>query len=430
MQGRPSPGLSDILAFLFWALVLVPPPAHTSEWKGTREIRDGVVYVSNPAEPMNGTVEYELRELWRLESETADGEVVFGVVEDVAEDPEGNVYILDSQLKTVHVVSPEGQYLRSIGREGEGPGEFSNPVQLIYGPQAELRIVDLADARVVRLGLDGVPIQSSSLRIPEYPDSWPSRLLPHPSGSWVAKIRTRNRSETEITESDIICVVSNTGNVVAELTNRLVRHRVRGEPYVYDEESEEMIRLLGVTADGRILVSEDYAELSFSIFNVQGHLMQRISREGEPLQRSADRFSELENFWESYYSERRNVVVKISPFDRALDRASQRWDERFWVRTVSGMLNLPPNHAEIVDVYDQEGVFVEQAVLKHEFAEDEDLLFLLPDHVVIARGAYSASLVAAGAVRQSSDETEIRQPAVICCKALRVAQNSREPGRH
>ena len=54
------------------------PPTLAGEWKGTRELIDGVAHVKNPAEPMEPPVVYELRELWRLESETEDGDVVFG----------------------------------------------------------------------------------------------------------------------------------------------------------------------------------------------------------------------------------------------------------------------------------------------------------------------------------------------------------------
>lgn len=47
--------------------------------------------------------------------------------EDVAVDAGGNVYVLDSGNGRVVVFDPEGQPLRSFGRQGQGPGEFQSP---------------------------------------------------------------------------------------------------------------------------------------------------------------------------------------------------------------------------------------------------------------------------------------------------------------
>ena len=51
----------------------------------------------------------------------------FGRVSDLAADDEGNVYVLDERADELRVFSPEGEYLRTIGRRGRGPGEFSRP---------------------------------------------------------------------------------------------------------------------------------------------------------------------------------------------------------------------------------------------------------------------------------------------------------------
>jgi len=43
---------------------------------------------------------------------------------DVTFDEKGNLYILDSSGKSILVWDPEGRFVKSIGREGDGPGEF------------------------------------------------------------------------------------------------------------------------------------------------------------------------------------------------------------------------------------------------------------------------------------------------------------------
>ena len=39
-------------------------------------------------------------------------------------DNQQNIYITEGQQKTIMVFGPQGEYLRSIGRSGNGPGEF------------------------------------------------------------------------------------------------------------------------------------------------------------------------------------------------------------------------------------------------------------------------------------------------------------------
>jgi len=42
-------------------------------------------------------------------------------------DADGNIWVVDRRLRQMLVVSPEGEVLRTIGRNGEGPGEFRGP---------------------------------------------------------------------------------------------------------------------------------------------------------------------------------------------------------------------------------------------------------------------------------------------------------------
>ncbi len=58
--------------------------------------------------------------------ENGDSNYVMGGVEGVAFGPDGNIAVLDCARSTVRLYSPEGEYLRSIGQRGNGPGELQN----------------------------------------------------------------------------------------------------------------------------------------------------------------------------------------------------------------------------------------------------------------------------------------------------------------
>jgi len=59
---------------------------------------------------------------------------LFGIVEDVVISDQGEIYFLDTQLAEIKVFSIHGEYLRTIGRGGEGPGELLAPGHIsLYG---------------------------------------------------------------------------------------------------------------------------------------------------------------------------------------------------------------------------------------------------------------------------------------------------------
>jgi hypothetical protein len=76
-------------------------------------------------EPAHPPRTVQLEELWRVGGE--DGELLFGAIVGTTTDPDGNVYLLDHHLKHVEVISPDGEHLRTLSGEGDGPGEIRNP---------------------------------------------------------------------------------------------------------------------------------------------------------------------------------------------------------------------------------------------------------------------------------------------------------------
>jgi hypothetical protein len=72
--------------------------------------------------------------LWRVAPEvragTGDGPGALSAVSDVTIGRDGSVYVSQPQENVVKVYDARGRYLRSIGREGGGPGEFERPASL------------------------------------------------------------------------------------------------------------------------------------------------------------------------------------------------------------------------------------------------------------------------------------------------------------
>ncbi|MEN8208202.1 MAG: 6-bladed beta-propeller [Candidatus Fermentibacteria bacterium] len=58
--------------------------------------------------------------------EIGDSTLVMGAIEGLAYGPDGNIAVLDCARACIRIYSPEGEYIRQIGRRGNGPGELQS----------------------------------------------------------------------------------------------------------------------------------------------------------------------------------------------------------------------------------------------------------------------------------------------------------------
>jgi hypothetical protein len=94
---------------------------------------------------------------------------LIGEVAGITVDQGDNVYIIDSACKSIRVFNSTGTYLRQIGCEGTGPGEFSdyNFLQMALSPKGDLYVMDRKISRISRFSAKGEYLYS--FRIPFYP---------------------------------------------------------------------------------------------------------------------------------------------------------------------------------------------------------------------------------------------------------------------
>ena len=72
--------------------------------------------------------ELALTEEWRYAPpETSPYDRLIGLSSSVARHPESGVYVVDLLGSAVLHLSLDGDFIRRIGRRGEGPGEFQSP---------------------------------------------------------------------------------------------------------------------------------------------------------------------------------------------------------------------------------------------------------------------------------------------------------------
>ncbi len=89
------------------------------------------------------------------ELETEDENLAFHIPSDIAKDGQGNIYILDAGNHRIQKFGPDGNYIETIGRRGQGPGEFYLPLSLDIDSRGYLYVSDPQNQRVQILKPDG-----------------------------------------------------------------------------------------------------------------------------------------------------------------------------------------------------------------------------------------------------------------------------------
>lgn len=133
-------------------------------WKGRVEVKDGVRIVINPIQPLYGAFALEVdRDL--VIGDADDENRAFFYRFDVAVDKAGRILIYDPRSYRIRMFAQDGTFLRSFGKQGQGPGELQNPSTLWCDGQDNLQVVDPPKLHLFDpqgLFLKSLPLPSSS----------------------------------------------------------------------------------------------------------------------------------------------------------------------------------------------------------------------------------------------------------------------------
>lgn len=84
-----------------------------------------------------------------------DENLAFNLPRDVVIDSQGNTYILDGKNNNIVKLNQDGEYLGTIGRGGQGPGDFNLPYSMDIDSSDLLYINDFANRRIQILSTKG-----------------------------------------------------------------------------------------------------------------------------------------------------------------------------------------------------------------------------------------------------------------------------------
>jgi hypothetical protein len=413
------------LSILFLSVLVV---LSTSELLAGESVQiDGIRHVRNSATPAGGTRVLELEELWRAGGE--DDEMIFGLLTQVLGDEDGNVYLLDAQLHQVFVYSPEGQLIRSLFREGDGPGEIRAPRDMLFLPDGAIGVVQQFPGKVISVDRQGNPKGSLVLGGDDPTKGGVSIVLSAQAQAGTVVLACMGQTFVENTQvrTNYLASFSPSGT---ELNRYLEEeNRVDFSQPVFSEKRHHLDWLWtsALGFDGTLFVAPHRDQYLIEVYGSDGRLQRTIEREFVPTKRTGEEKHQMKTLVEQAF---RGVPFEIE-FEVEDTEPVIGWrhrgirpmlDGHLWVLTSEGVRMQPDSIMATFDVFDPDGNFKEQvAVACPGNSLRDGLFFVGNDRAVLIKGfvdAMGAMVFMSGVIGKDEDE-EPEPMSVICYRIVK-----------
>lgn len=373
--------------------------------------------VENPSEPSQGTQKVELEELWRIGGED-DEDNIFGVVNRALVDDDNNIYLLDAQLSQISVYSPDGELIKILGKEGDGPGEFRGPVDMCFLPDGNLGVVQAFPGKVIKLSLDNTPAGVWQLGDPATGGFFIMRALKCNGGVVVAggTQQKMDQSIGEIKRRNFVATLAEDGNLGTNLTE--VEHTMDMANFKLDELEiiESPDRRFDVGSDGQTVVAIPRYGYEVSVFNAAGDLERVFTRKYESWKRDERAMKMWQNIFDFIETNQApGAAIHIEDFQPDVEFLRVAGDGSTWVLTSRAMWDSPEGIFTSYDVFSPEGVYEKKLDIICEGDPVEDFLFFAGDDLAfVVTGFWDAALSQFGGSGGADDEEEPEPMSVIC----------------
>jgi len=134
--------------------------AQQKTYPALTEVKDGVKTITNPDYPRDGRFVAKLTQEMSCGEESGPDAAILNKPLELKVDDQGRVYVMDMGDVNIKVYDEQGRFLRTIGREGQGPGEFGGLAFFEMLSGGRICVLDGMQSRVAILTTDGKFISS------------------------------------------------------------------------------------------------------------------------------------------------------------------------------------------------------------------------------------------------------------------------------
>ena len=269
-----------------------------------------------------------------ITDEAMGGKDFFGSLMAVALDDNGNLYVCDYQANNLKKFDPAGKYLGTIGKAGQGPGDFSGPASVEFS-KGRLYVREGMNMRVSILTPDGSSIKLVSI---DFQKGFWQVMRALPDGRFVVQKEIVHREDPNAPQDFFLDLYSADLEFIKSIYHRQVRRDkyvsephygnvpIPYAPYVYWD----------ITPDGKIVLGySDKYEVEF--YDPDKGKMSSFSHAYSPVEVSA---SDRDQFFQG---------IMVSTMTDRGARSVKRGAPDYMVKNTEFPRVFPPFHGLKVD---------------------------------------------------------------------------------
>ncbi|MCP4546492.1 MAG: hypothetical protein GY835_08520 [bacterium] len=377
---NPRAGRCGILSLAAVLLSLAISPTSSCAEPAT-EIRDGVTHVLNTSTSPGGLQTLEPRRLWEIGGESEEDEEMFGIVQTAMADADGNSYFLDTMLHEVRMFSPEGEYVRSLSRMGEGPGEFYNAMSAFLLADGRVAIVQIMPSNAVTVDI-ATGDAGENIPLPKAGMLFPHQMAPLGDNFVISYVQALNR-DGEGVNDQILAVTDARGNEVAQLCLETIKLN-EARAFTPTDRPRDFMENWRVGADGLIYLAADYLDYHIDCFAADGRKVRVIEREYEDLAKTDEELRKI-NAGYRHMGRDSAPARDMDPLFRCIETMVTRESGELWVLTARGRKSRREGMLGVFDVFDAAGHYIRQVEFPCDYNPDFDLWFISHDRLFILK---------------------------------------------
>ncbi|MCP4572878.1 MAG: hypothetical protein GY838_11045 [bacterium] len=421
-------------AFASIALILILtalPVVAAVQWSATETVEDGIPVVTNPGTSRDGESVLAAREAWRFGADE-ENDPLLGLITDVIADADGNTFLLDGNLSLIHVMDPAGVLLRTIGREGDGPGEFRNATELAFMPDGDVGIMEMMPGNVVVMDRHGEPRDSFRPGGDANGDGGRDMMLPQhmdtdDHGIVLGHVSTSFGQDGVVT-SYTLARYGADGSLAATLVEHNETQDGGNISLSLGGGDDDFTRNWTLCDDGSVVVFRHAFDYELQVFGRDGSPVRTIRRDYETRKRSERALASARRQAEEMNARFPGVTQEVEERARDITAIHARPDGFLWVENSAGNQARPEGSLGAFDVFDTAGRYVRTLRIEgvvYDPARDDysivgDRLFvfrearMVPPKQTTSGGGGMMMVMVSGGAPDPEDETESGPLEIVC----------------
>ncbi len=367
----------------------------------------------------------ELEELWRIGG-ADDEDNLLGVIHEVNQDENGNIYLLDIQLMEVQVFSADGEYINTLGKQGEGPGEIRRATDFVLLPDGVVGLVQGFPGKIVTVDQEGRPAGDFKPGgdDPTGGGFFALRKAASVGNHLVLSGTKIIRGDNSRTATDFIATFNSDGSEGARFMENTNTREFRTQEFSEKAQFFPHEGGWALGADGTVVVAPERNNYLLKVYNASGDLKHTITHPFKSWKRDAadkERAKEMMMPWRRRNRSGMNIVVE--PTERDIRNIRIDGSGNIWVLTSRGSHDQAQGIHSTWDVFDTSGKFTRQVSIACDANSQDDTLFFVGDNTVVIVKEHANALFAfqgrgRGEAEEEEDFEDIEPLEVICYRIL------------